>query len=225
MGLMDDWTRVLRAEAGSYARVALANIKREFPSGIYHTMKAPGDFPYRPRARTPAFYGSYDWHSSVEMHWLLVRLLRVAADEVPAEEIRSVLGAHFERVALAAEEEFIVGPDGRAERPYGWGWALALIHETASCDDPYSRKWAAALTPMADKLAWLFIDWLGKATYPVRYGMHSNSAFGLSLALSHATARAASGEPALRDAITAKDRKSTRLNSSHYALSRMPSSA
>ena len=50
---MDDWAEILRREAGSYARVALANIKREFPSGIYHTMKAPGDFPYRPRARTP----------------------------------------------------------------------------------------------------------------------------------------------------------------------------
>src|SRR5450755_1645686 len=129
---MDDWTQVLHAEAGSYARVALANIKREFPSGVYHTMKAPGDFPYRPRALTPAFYGSFDWHSSVEMHWLLVRLLRVAAGDVPADEIRVVLGAHFERVALAAEEEFITGPDGRRERPYGWGWALALIHETAS---------------------------------------------------------------------------------------------
>jgi Protein of unknown function (DUF2891) len=204
LGLTDDWTALLRAEAGSYARVALANIKREFPSGVYHTMKAPGDFPYRPRARTPAFYGSYDWHSSVEMHWLLVRLLRVTPDEVPAEEIRSVLGAHFERVALAAEEEFISGPDGRSERPYGWGWALALMHETAACDDPHSRKWAAALTPMADKLAWLYIDWLAKATYPVRYGVHSNSAFGLSLALPHATARARSGEPALLDAITAK---------------------
>ena len=201
---MDDWTQVLRAEAGSYARVALANIRREFPSGVYHTMKAPGDFPYRPRALTPAFYGSFDWHSSVEMHWLLVRLLRVATDDVPADEIRVVLGAHFERVALAAEEEFITGPDGRRERPYGWGWALALIHETASWDDQYGRKWAAALAPMADKLSGLFVDWLAQAAYPVRHGVHPNSAFGLSRALPHATARARSGDSALLDAITAK---------------------
>jgi hypothetical protein len=201
---MDDWTQLLHAEAGSYARVALANIKREFPSGVYHTMKAPGDFPYRPRAVTPAFYGSFDWHSSVEMHWLLVRLLRVAPDEVPADEIRVVLSAHFERVALAAEEEFIGGPDGRRERPYGWGWALALIHETAAYDDPYGRKWAAALAPMADKLAGLFLDWLPRATYPVRHGTHPNSAFGLSMALPLAAERARSGEPALLDAITAQ---------------------
>src|ERR1700722_5357257 len=96
---MDDWAEILRREAGSYARVALANIKREFPSGIYHTMKAPGDFPYRPRARTPAFYGSFDWHSAVEMHWVLVRLLRTVPAAVPADEIRAALGPHFERVA------------------------------------------------------------------------------------------------------------------------------
>jgi hypothetical protein len=201
---MEDWSRLLRQEAASYARVALTNIKREFPSGVYHTMKAPGDFPYRPRARTPVFYGSYDWHSCVEMHWLLVRLLRVVPDAVPGDEIRAALGAHFERVALAAEEEFITGPDGLGQRPYGWGWALALVHETATWDDPHGRKWASAMAPLAGKLNELFLDWLGRATYPVRYGVHPNSAFGLSRVLPYATALAGSGEPALLAAITAK---------------------
>jgi hypothetical protein len=204
VGLMDDWTQLLRDEAASYARIALANIKREFPSGVSHTMKAPGDFPFRPRARTPVFYGSYDWHSCVEMHWLLVRLLRVAPGAVPASEIRIALSAHFEPVALAAEEDFITSPDGRGQRPYGWGWALALIHETAAWDDQHGRKWAAAMSPLADKIVDLFVDWLGKATYPVRYGVHANSAFGLSRALPFATARARSGDGALLDAIVAK---------------------
>ena len=204
MGLMDDWTQVLHDEAASYARVALANIRREFPSGVYHTMKAPGDFPFRPRARTPVFYGSFDWHSCVEMHWLLVRLLRVAADAVPADEIRAALGPHFGAVALAAEEQFIVSADGLRERPYGWGWALALIHETASWDDQDGRKWASALAPLADRLRGRFLQWLPKATYPVRHGVHANSAFGLSRALPYAAARARSGDPALLEAITAK---------------------
>ncbi len=204
MGLMDDWTRALHDEAASYARVALANIRREFPSGVYHTMKAPGDFPYRPRARTPVFYGSFDWHSCVEMHWLLVRLLRVAAGAVPAGEIRAALGPRFQRVALAAEERFIVGPDGLGECPYGWGWALALVHETATWDDQDGRKWASAMAPLADELSGLFLEWLPKATYPVRYGVHPNSAFGLSRALPYAAARARSGDPALLEAITAK---------------------
>ena len=95
MELADDWGELLRAEAADYARVALTNIRREFPSGVYHDMTAPGDFPFRPRARTPAFYGSYDWHSCVEMHWLLLRLLRVAEDVIPIKETRSVLNAQF----------------------------------------------------------------------------------------------------------------------------------
>jgi hypothetical protein len=202
--LLDDWARVLRDQAAAYARLALANIRREFPSGVCHTMKAPGDYPYRPRARTPVFYGSFDWHSCVQMHWLLVRLLRVVPDAVPAAEIRAVLGARFERLALAVEEEFVAGPDGLRERPYGWSWALALVHETASCTDPSGRKWASALAPLADKLTGLFLDWLPQATYPVRYGLPANSAFGLSRALPYATARASSGDPALLTAITAK---------------------
>ena len=204
MELADDWRRILRDEADSYARAALANIRREFPGSVRHTMTGPGDFPYRPRARTPVFYGSYDWHSCVQMHWLLVRLLRVAADRVPAREIRSVLGARFEPIALAAEEEFIISPDGLAERPCGWGWALALIHETAGWDDPSGRKWAAMLAGLGGRLCARFLEWLPRATYPVRHGVHANSAFGLSLALPYAAARGRDGDPALLDAITAK---------------------
>ena len=201
---MDEWVQILRSEASSYARAALTGIKREFPSGIYHTMKAPGDFPYRPRARTPAFYGSFDWHSAVQMHWALVRLLRLVPDAVPADEIRAAVGPHFERVVLAAEEDFITGPDGRRERPYGWGWALTLIRELAGWDHPQARKWAAALVPMADKISELFLDWLPTTAYPIRYGVRGNSAFGLSLAFSFATARAQGGDPALLTAITGR---------------------
>ncbi len=202
MQLADDWSRVLHAEAASYAQVALANIRREFPSRVCHTMSAPGDFPYRPRLRTPVFYGSFDWHSCVQMHWVLIRLLRVAPDAVPANEIRAAVGTRFERMALAVEEEFIASPDGLTQGPYGWGWALTLIQETASWDDPYGRKWAAVLEELGSKIAALFLDWLPGAAYPVRHGMHANSAFGLSRALPYAAARAGSGNPALLDAIT-----------------------
>jgi Protein of unknown function (DUF2891) len=202
--LAAEWAEMLHTEAAGYAEVALANIKREFPSDVHHTMTAPGDFPFRPRARTPVFYGSLDWHSCVEMHWLLVRLLRTAADTVPAKQIRFALRAQFSRVALAAEAEYISGPGGRRQRPYGWGWALALVHETWSWDDPDGPRWAAAMAPLADAITACFLAWLPKATYPVRYGVHANSAFGLSRALPYARQLAADGDPALWEAITAK---------------------
>jgi hypothetical protein len=184
--------------------VALTNIRREFPSGVYHNMTAPGDFPFRPKARTPAFYGSYDWHSCVEMHWLLLRLLRIAEDVIPAKQIRSVLNAHFRPVALAAEKEFIASRNGLGERPYGWGWALALVHEAQALEDLEGKKWATALQPFADAVTGCFLNWLPKATYPVRYGVHENSAFGMARAWDYAQARAATGDSALLEAIIAK---------------------
>ena len=204
MDLRQESAELLRTEAAGYAAVALANIRHEFPAAMQHTMTAPGDFPYRPRARTPVFYGSVDWHSSVQMHWTLLRLLRTLPGEVPVSGIRSALGAQFTPVALAAEAEFVRSADARAERPQGWGWALALVHETQSWDTPDARKWAEAMAPLAEALTFGFLGWLPGQSYPVRYGTEQGSAFGLSLAWPFAEARAQAGDPALRDAIVSR---------------------
>ncbi|HXZ75781.1 MAG TPA: DUF2891 domain-containing protein, partial [Streptosporangiaceae bacterium] len=204
MDLAAEWGELLRAEAAGYAEVAIANLKREFPSDVHHTMTGPGDFPFRPRARTPVFYGSLDWHSAVEMHWLLMRLLRTAGDNVPTPLIRKTLRAQFSPVALAVEADFMAGPGRAGQRPYGWGWGLALVHEARLWDDPEGPRWAAAMAPLADAITGCFLDWLPKATYPVRCGVHANSAFGLSRALGYARLRAATGDPALLEAIAEK---------------------
>ena len=130
------------------------------------------------------------------MHWLLVRLLRTAGDVVPAKQIRKALRAQFSPVALAVEAEYIASPAGLGQRPYGWGWALALVREACRWDDPEGTKWAAAMAPLADAITGCFLDWLPKATYPVRYGVHTNSAFGLSRALGYAQLRADRGSGA-----------------------------
>jgi Protein of unknown function (DUF2891) len=194
----------LKDHAAGYAGVAVANIGREFPSHLVHLMTGPGDFPARPSERTPVFYGSLDWHSCVEMHWLLVRLLRLAGDCVPAGEIRELLDAQFTADKLVAEASFVAGTDGRHERPYGWAWALALVHEIASLDDNRARRWLTAIAPLADALTKGFLDWLPKASYPIRYGGHANSAFALSVALPFAARQARAGRPELEAAIEAK---------------------
>src|SRR5262249_57896010 len=109
----------------------------------------PAGFRSRRGARTTVVSGSLDWHWRVEMHWLLVRLLRTAADTVPVPEITKTLRAQFSPVALAAEAEYITGPGGR-ERPYGWGWALSLVHEAWLWDDPEGTELAAVMAPLAD---------------------------------------------------------------------------
>ena len=201
---MPDWDALLRANAGAYASVAMANVDREFPSDVWHVVHAPDDLPRRPRERTPVFWGSFDWHSCVEMHWLLVRLLRLAPGLIPAGEVRALLERQLQPGPLDAEAAFIAHPDNRnRQRPYGWGWALALAHELRRWDDPDARRWAAAAAPLADAVARNFLDWLPRATYPVRYGVHGNSAFGLGLALPYARSRADAGDTQLHDAIVA----------------------
>ncbi len=104
----------------------------------------------------------------------------------------------------------MAGPFGRAERPYGWSWALTLAHDVSmlagdeSADPGHraaARRWSAALVPLADVLTSGFLAWLPKATYPARYGVHQNSAFGLGRALPYARDRAGAGDSRLADAI------------------------
>ena len=193
------WRAVLEQNAAAYARVAIENIGREFPNGAYHEMTGPGDLQRRPAERNPVFYGSYDWHSCVEMHWLLIRLLRAAPGAVPAAEIRELLGRQFAPDAVAAEADYVAGNVGSGR--YGWGWALALVHEAASLDDEDGRRWATALAPLGEAAAGRFLGWLPKATYPDRYGTHQNSAFAFSRSLPWARTLAAAGDGRLADAI------------------------
>jgi hypothetical protein len=190
--------RMDAALAGRLARVALANIEREYPhhEGVLQT--GPEDAPGTPRSLHPSFFGSLDWHSCVEMHWLLVRLLRTAPDGLPEDEIRSALRRHLAAEPLRAEAAFFARPEQRAnERPYGWGWLLMLHHEAATWPDADAERWAGHLGPLAGVLVRRLVEWLPQATYPVRHGVHENSAFALSLSLPAARWLAGRGEPHL----------------------------
>lgn len=185
--------------AGRYAATIVRAVQQEYPNDLRHPMTGPDDRP-APREIHPAFYGCYDWHSCVEMHWALVRLLRLAPDALPAGQVRKVLGEHLTAEALTTEAAYFVGHPG-FKRPYGWGWALMLAHELSTWDDPDARRWAANTRPLADIIAELFVVWLPRATYPSREGAHANSAFGLARALPFARARAHDGDHRLLDAI------------------------
>jgi hypothetical protein len=117
-----------------------------------------------------------------------VRLLRAVPDHAPQGEVRELLDEHLAVERIAVEARYFEEHPG-FERPYGWGWALMLVHEAATWDDPDARRWAAALEPLADVLERRYLDWLPKATYPQRDGMHANSAFGLARALPYARLR------------------------------------
>ena len=81
------------------------------------------------------------------------------------------------------------GP-ARFERPYGWGWLLALHSELAQHE---AQHWAQAIEPLARAFAARFHAFLPKLTYPIRVGTHPNSSF----ALIHAHRWAVDHDPAL----------------------------
>jgi type II secretory pathway component PulJ len=197
------WSNLLEERAPAYAQVALDNIGREYPNDSRYLMRSAEDAVLlTPRQRHPVFYGSFDWHSCVEMHWVLARLGRLELPGVDTGEIRRIFDAQLREPALEREASHLAHPDHRnGQRPYGWGWSLALVEEVAAWRNPAATGWAANLAGFGDVVTDLFLDWLPRATYPVRYGMHSNSAFGLSLALPHARRRAQAGDGRLAEAI------------------------
>jgi len=169
------------AAAGRFAALALACVHREYPNKISHTMQSDADA-RPPRELTPAFYGCYDWHSSVHGHWLLVRLVKQFPDAPFAAPARAALASSLTPANIQAEVDYLRGP-GRAsfERPYGLAWLLQLAAELRSWDDPQAAEWANALTPLEVESAQRFAAWLPKLHYPIRVGEHSQTAFAFGL--------------------------------------------
>jgi hypothetical protein len=190
--------------AARFAALALANVVREYPSKPDHVLDAAADA-QPTRALHPAFYGSFDWHSCVHMHWLLARLYRVQPALPQRPQIGAVFDRHFAPGAIAGECAYLDRPGARAfERPYGWAWLLKLATELAALPHAPARRWAAQLAPLADAFVARYLDYLPRAHYPIRHGMHANSAFALAFALDYARA---AGERALEDACAVAARK------------------
>ncbi|MFC3454381.1 DUF2891 domain-containing protein [Amycolatopsis speibonae] len=203
---MTDWDsergRSLRASAGDLARTALTNVVREYPHHESH-WHFEGVPIATPRLSHPCFYGSFDWHSCVEMFWVLVRLLRHRPELVPAEEIRRTLDDHLTVEALAGEVAFFTPEEHRTtQRPYGWSALLELTFELVTWDDPDAARWSTGLQELSAVFVTRYLGWLPQATYPIRYGIHENGAFGLSRALPYAGHLADRGDPRLLRVIT-----------------------
>lgn len=174
------------ATAGRFAKLALACIDRSYPNKPEHTMDSPADV-RSPEDFHPAFFGCFDWHSSVHGHWMLVRLLRVVPDLASADEIRSRLEAHFSPDTIAGEASYMDRVSARSfERPYGWAWTLRLAEELEGWDDPQAKRWRENIRPLEDKVVERLADYLKKLTNPIRTGVHPNTAFALGEALDYA---------------------------------------
>ncbi len=177
----------LTAETASrFARIALGHVTREFPYAPGHVMSGPEDF-VRPSELHPVFHGSFDWHSCVHSYWLLARIHRRFPELEEAAEIAALLDRQLTEEKLAGELAYLARPLARGwERPYGWAWALMLAGELLRNETGEGVRWAAALAPLAQEIVKRFKAYLPLSDYPVRAGVHANTAFALTLALDYA---------------------------------------
>src|ERR1051326_3309267 len=194
-----------------FVAVVLHHIDREYPNKLDHVMNDATQVK-GPRELHPIFYGSFDWHSNVHGHWLLIRALRSFPRLAQAAELRQILDQRFTAPNVKAEVEYLNQKQRETfERTYGWAWLLKLAAELLERPAPGTApktaaalaRWSATLQPLTDAFVDRYLKWLPKATYPIRVGTHQNTAFGLALALDYA--RLAAHQP-LVDAITKKAR-------------------
>ena len=172
--------------AERFANLALACVHKEYPNKISHTLNSDADVA-APRKLTPAFYGCYDWHSSVHGHWLLVRLVRSFPNANFVQPAREALRQSLTPENIAQEATYLRG-QGRAsfERPYGLAWLLQFIAELREWDDPQAREMAGNLRPLEQAALERLNGWLPKLSHPVRIGEHDQTAFALGLMLDYA---------------------------------------
>ena len=171
--------------ASQFARIALGHVAREYPNKLDHVLEGPDDA-RGPRDLHPIFFGSFDWHSCVHSHWLLASLLRREPGIPEAAAIRAHFDQAFTEDKVAAETAYVRLPSSRGfVRPYGWGWLLKLQSELLAHDDP---RFARTLQPLATAFADRFREFLPRADYPIRTGVHSSTSFALALGQDYAVA-------------------------------------
>jgi Protein of unknown function (DUF2891) len=190
--------------AERFANLALACVQKEYPNKLSHVLNSDADVA-PPRNLTPAFYGCYDWHSSVHGHWLLVRLVRTFPDASFGAAAREALRKSLTAENLKREAAYLHGRGRDSfERPYGLSWLLQLCAELREWDDPSAREMSANLRPLEEAAVERLQTWLPKLSNPVRIGEHDQTAFGLGLMLDYACAK---GDDAFTKLVTDSAKK------------------
>lgn len=167
------------------SELPLKCIGQEYPNKTAHIINNESEAKLTPKELHPAFYGCFDWHSSVHGHWMLVRLLKNKPSLPNRDILIDVLDRSFEKSNILAEAEYFTAYETASsfERTYGWAWLLKLDEELAGWDDPLARRWHSNMKPLVQYVVTAWKGYLSKQTYPNRTGVHPNSAFALGFAI------------------------------------------
>jgi hypothetical protein len=173
-------------EANRLSQLPLHCMNIEYPNRLSQTLGNDGDLK-SPSTLHPAFYGCFDWHSSVHGHWSLVSLLKQFPEVDNAEDIKQKLLQNISKENIETEVVYFYGEHNKSyERTYGWAWLLKLAEELHTWDNETARQLENNLQPLTDLIVGKYIEFLPKLNYPIRVGDHPNTAFGLSFAWDYA---------------------------------------
>lgn len=188
MTTAQDQLQMNQEHASHFAALALKCMQQEYPNKLNQVL-GDGDDLQSPKTLHPAFYGCFDWHSSVHGHWMLVKLLKEFPELPEAQQIRTKLDQNLTAANIAGEVTYFEGKHNQLfERTYGWAWLLQLATELHTWDDEQGQQWAKNLQPLTDLIVERYKAFLPKLTYPIRTGEHPNTAFGLTFAHDYAAA-------------------------------------
>jgi hypothetical protein len=161
-------------------------IDQEYPNKLNQVL---GDDSYLapPRSLHPAFYGCFDWHSSVHGHWTLVTILSEFPHFKYRDEILIKLKKNITRENIQKEIDYFDDTHNKTyERTYGWAWLLKLDEALREWDEPEAAELHENLLPLVELISGKFTEFLDKLIYPIRIGEHNNIAFGMSFAYDYA---------------------------------------
>ncbi|MFL9844924.1 DUF2891 domain-containing protein [Flavobacterium rhizosphaerae] len=172
--------------ANGLASLPLKCMQQEYPNKLSQMLIDSTEV-QNPKALHPAFYGCFDWHSSVHGHWSLVYLLKHFPNLANREEIISKLTINLSKENIDSEVAYLSKNHEKSfERTYGWAWLLKLQQELDTYNEPFAQQLAQNLRPLSSLIAERYVEFLPKLNYPLRVGTHTNTAFGMSFAWDYA---------------------------------------
>jgi hypothetical protein len=181
-----DQLKMDKIMASKFAQMAMKCIEKEYPNKPSHVMNSEKEI-WSPRQMHPVFYGCFDWHSAVHGHWMLIRLLKIFPDLPNRSKIRDALNRNLTAEHILREVHYFKQKGRKSfERTYGWAWLLKLAEELDGWNDPQGKTWRQNIKPLEEEIVRKYLDFLPKQTYPIRTGVHPNTAFGLAFALDYA---------------------------------------
>ena len=174
------------AQVSEFAKLAIKNIHIEYPNKPSNVMAGPESV-QSPKEMHPAFYGCFDWHSSVHGHWMLIRLLKLYPDNDLNDTVREKLAENLTAEKIQAETEYFQLDHNKTfERMYGWAWLFRLVEELHTWDDEQGKQWRENLRPLEEHLVAKVESYLPKLTFPIRTGEHPDTGFALGQTLDYA---------------------------------------